>query len=188
MCGAFGQRDFNSWNLAEGCTAVLPIVLGPLFTFGVAYGAAWFVRSGRSTSAAGNTRALLLLASTTLLGRVAPAMLGGGDELLGLRRVLPINLQPHAQMLTVVLLLALSLWPAIVAYRALQGRLLVFLAWAVLPFILLALFVLFGLNSLLSVESLASPLILGSPPVVHVYTVALLMLAPFAWMALRKRA
>lgn len=182
ICGSFGQRDFNAWSLSEGCTSIVPTVLGPVFTFSVAFLAAWI---SRHLPPSQTKRVLLVLASTTLLGRVFTAVLGGGDELQVMRQVSSPTLLPHAQAVTVFALAALSLWPALVAYRALDRRLGRLLLWSVAPFLFLVAFVLLGANSLLQIEALATPLILGSPPVVHLYTAVILLLAPFAWRSLR---
>jgi hypothetical protein len=185
ICGAFGERDFNSWSLAEGCTSVVPTMLGPLFTFAVAYGAAWAIHRG---TAASRPLFLLVLASTTLFGRLVTVALGGGDELVVLRSTLPTHALPYARPIGLLLLVALSAWPALVAYRALGRRVGVLAMWAVIPFVLLAFFVLFGLNGLLTISLLARPLILGSPPAVHLYTAVLLLLVPLAWRTLRPGA
>lgn len=182
ICGSFGQRDFNSWSLSSGCNSILPTIFGPVFTFSVAYGAAWFSRNILRSNL---NHLLLVLASTTLFGRVLTAMLGGGDELQVMRHLLSPELLPHARAITVITLTLLSIWPAVIAYRALSGRLGLLLLWSVVPFLFLVVFVLLGLNSLMRIDAFATPLVLGSPPVVHVYTIVILLLAPLAWKSIR---
>ena len=185
ICGGFGVRDFNSWELKTGCSSPIPGALGPIFTFLVVWLAAWHLQSGAKI---GRLRALVLLIAVAPIARVLTALLGGGDERVFVQYFMAAGQSSLSTWIAVAITVSLSFWPLLVLYRTLEKRVLVFLACVVLPVVFLIVMVLVVLNGALSTGFLALPIIAGSPLLVIVYTVGLLLLAPVAWRWTRGEA
>jgi hypothetical protein len=178
MCAGFGERDFNAWTLKSGCDAILPTVLGPVFTFGVAWLAAWYAWK---SAPARPSRAWLLLISTALFGRLFTAALGGGDEVTVARYLLAPEHAGYGRWLALAVVIALSAPPLYVTYQVLGQRWRRLLLYTLAPFGLLIVVVLLAMNTLLASGVLSSPVVLGSPLLVHLYLAGLLLLTPLAW-------
>lgn len=185
ICGGFGERDFNVWGLKEGCSAVLPTALGPLFTYGVSWIAAAWLAGGSDRS---KVLALSLVFASGLLGRVLTTILGGGDEVVVAKALLPSNAQHLAVPSAIGAAFAASVLPLSIAWRALNGRLAVFLLLLMLPFATVVVVVLLILNTALSMNVLSGPLVLGAPPLVYLYDLLLICAAPFVLGYLRRGA
>ena len=88
-CGGFGPRDFNVWSLAEGCEAILPGYLGPLFTIGSGYVAALLLFSKRASYRAFGMA--LFWAGAPFSRFLQSLYFGGGDEIFGLYNMMNLS-------------------------------------------------------------------------------------------------
>jgi hypothetical protein len=184
LCGGFGERDFNSWGLKEGCSTWVPTLLGPVFTFAVAaVTALWLRRASPRALASGLVPALVLLFGSNLSARLVTALLGGGDEALVWRALLPAAQAGWATPLAILTTVAASAWPLAVAWRVMAGtrRLAWWLALYLLPTVVAIAVVLLVLNTLLARGVLAEPVVAGAAPLIHLYLLALLVAVPLAW-------
>ena len=175
LCGCWGPRDFNVWELCETCAVgkpwnVAPTFIGPLFTYAVMWVGYALLAPARSVMQQSLGFALVLapLPAARMLGIAT----GGQDEIYGLAKFMPHG---TAWLLGGAVMLAIMLPPLVRAYRALRprGRVAVFLGFFLLPTVLSLLVILGGLNSLLASGLLASPGLLGSPVLVNVWTALL---------------
>lgn len=77
LCGAWGTRDFNVWSLAPGCSTWVPTLVGPVFSCALMW-------VGVALLSSPDVRkrwvGLATLFAPNPLGRLLPAVLGGGDE------------------------------------------------------------------------------------------------------------
>ncbi|MBC8082711.1 MAG: hypothetical protein H7Z21_05815 [Hymenobacter sp.] len=172
LCGGWGQRDFNVWELCKTCALGKPWTVaatfaGPLFTFAVGWWG-YFLLAPRN-SLARQSVGLALVFATIPFARILGAFMGGNDEVYGLRQLLP---SPIAWTLGAAVVLLATVPPLGRAYAALrpQGRPWVFLGFFLLPTGVAFVVVLGALNSLLARGFLASYWIMGSPVLVTVWT------------------
>jgi len=175
LCGCWGPRDFNVWQLCEGCAVgkpwnVLPTFIGPLFTYAVMWVGYALLAPTRPVTQRSLGFALVLapLPAARMLGIAT----GGQDEIYGLTSFMPHS---TAWVLGGVIMLVIMVPPLVRAFRALRpgGRVVVFLGFFLLPTVLSLLFILGVLNSLLASGLLAGPGLLGSPLLVNAWTVLL---------------
>lgn len=179
LCGSWGSRDFNTWSLAEGCSAWFPLAAGPAFTYGTMWAGAGLVLLSRRRSHGLAGLALVFAAGPA--ARIFTVALGGGDELmLASRLVDEAGVGLWLVTATVVLLICIP--PLIVGWRALcaaRHPVLWFIGLFLGQFVLVIVFVLIVLNTLLRQGLLAEPVVLGEPLFVASTTVALVVLLAF---------
>jgi hypothetical protein len=162
ICGAWGTRDFNVWSLAEGCESWIPTLVGPLFSWTLMWiGVALLLSQVEERRRVG----LACVFAPNPLGRLLPALLGGGDEGVIARHFLG-TVGLRARGAVILAAVAVILPPLIFAWRSLPiARR---LGWFVLLFvggILVTGPLLLGLgNALLSRGILAGPGGGGAPP------------------------
>jgi hypothetical protein len=176
LCGCWGTRDFNVWNLCASCdtghvwTQFAATSSGPLFTFAMGWWG-YFLLNPRQTAARRSLGFALVFGSLPF-ARILGALMGGNDEVYALSKVLP---WPAAWVLGAALVLLATVPPLVRAYAALQGRYRIwyFLGFFLLPFALAFAVIFGGLNPLLASGVLASNGVLGSPIVVNCWTAIL---------------
>ena len=170
LCGAWGARDFNVWSLAPGCDTWVPTLAGPLFSWLVMWTGVLLLRS---TAEARRWVGLALVFAPNPLGRLLPALLGGGDEGVVARAWLGHG-GPAARALVIAAAAAIVLPPLLVAWRALPARHRA--GWSLLLFlggILVTGPLLFVLgNGLLRRGVLAQTGPTGAPALVELFTLA----------------
>lgn len=175
LCGCWGPRDFNEWELCKTCAVgqpwnVVPTFVGPLFTYGVMWAGYALLAPARPVAQQSLGFGLVLapLPAARMLGIVA----GGQDEIYGLTKFLPHS---TAWALGGTIMLAIMLPPLVRAYRVLRPRhrVAVFAGFFLLPTVLTLLVILGVLNTLLANGLLAGPGLLGSPLLVNAWTVLL---------------
>lgn len=177
LCGAWGTRDFNVWRLAPGCRTWVPTLVGPLFSWAAMWLGVLFIRSGEE-----NRRwvGLALVFAPNPLGRLLPALMGGGDEGVVARAFVGAS-GPWARLLVAVVSFAVILPPLAVAWRALPVRRRG--GWFALLFLAAVLVtgpLLFAVgNRLLAAGVLTAPGAFGAPVLVEVATATFLAL--FLW-------
>ena len=107
ICGCWGQRDFNTWSLCDGCSennslAVLATFAGPLFTYLSIWAGVYFLNSKRTLSQ--KSFGFALIFSNNPFARIFTAAIGKGDEVFGLKQIMHNNSLAWAIGLFVVLL------------------------------------------------------------------------------------
>ena len=172
LCGCWGPRDFNVWELCETCAvgepwSVLPTFIGPLFTYAVMWVGYFLLAPARPVAQQSLGFALVLapLPAARMLGIAT----GGQDEIFALTKFMPHGL---AWALGGAVMLVIMLPPLGRAFRALRPRhrVAVFAGFFLLPTVVTLLFILGVLNSLLASGLLAGPGLLGSPLLVNAWT------------------
>jgi hypothetical protein len=179
LCGAYGPRDFNVWDLAPGCAqahprlSLLPTLMGPLFTFGVAGVGAWLTRSADVRR---RGLGVTLVVGSGALFRLVFTALGSGDEPWALRQLTRghLSLGQTVALATagVAVLVLPSLWAA---FRALSGpawrRVAVLLGWHALVAVGFGGWVMAVLNPLLLEHGVLPAVhLLGTPDFVLVHS------------------
>lgn len=185
LCGAWGTRDFNAWSLAPGCTTWIPTLVGPVFSWLVM----WAGVALLSSAAEGRRwTGLALIFAPNPLGRLLPALLGGGDEGV-VARALVGRVGPWARLLVIATTAVVVLPPLVAAWRTLpihqRGR------WFALLFvggILVTGPLLFVVgNGLLARGVLAQPGVAGAPLLIDLCSLATLAAFATQWRALANR-
>jgi hypothetical protein len=83
ICGCWGKRDFNSWDLCESCEnnpyGYISTIMGPLFSFSMAYWGASMLKKENSSEK--QTLGFSLIFASSSFGRLINVYpFGGGDE------------------------------------------------------------------------------------------------------------
>ena len=169
ICGAWGPRDFNVWSLASGCESWLPTLMGPVFSWAVMWTGVALLGSALESR---RWIGLALVFAPNPLGRLLPALQGGGDEGVVARYALGRE-GPWARLVLVVAAACLIVPPLLAAWRALPPRRR--WAWFLLLFIggILVtgpLYIVLG-NGLLARGVLAAPGMFGAPQLVEAASV-----------------
>lgn len=165
VCGAFGTKTFNSFDLAPGCAAnpwrLWPTVAGPAFTFALMWGGAAMLRGADE---ARRRLGLALVFANFPINRLFFVLVGANDEQWVARQL--FGPSRAAFWATVLLVWAVALPPLVAAVRALGNR--PRAAWGagfvVLPFVFVVLFAGLLLENYLLLDRrvLAAP-VLGVP-------------------------
>lgn len=180
ICGCWGTRDFNVWNLCAGCdsnsVAWLATAAGPLFSFMLMWVGMFWLRAVHP-----GKRALgfSLIFANIPFGRITTVMMGGGDEMVVTRYFLKDHYS-RTQMILLcsAIVLALGVPPIIMAYNAITNkrRWLYIAGFLTLPLLFLLLYVLTFLNSLLTRGFLSTPFIMGTPLFIMLHTAVAIIL------------
>ena len=121
VCGAFGTKTFNSFELAPGCGAnpwrLLPTVAGPLFTFALMW---WGMFLLRGADESGRRLGFALVFANFPVNRMAFALVGWNDEQWVARQL--FGHSRFAFWVTALLVWAACVPPLVVAYRAIGNR------------------------------------------------------------------
>jgi hypothetical protein len=178
LCGAYGARGFNAWQLPEGCSTLVPTAMGPLFSYLVMFAGVALLGSaelrrrwlGLGLAIAGNP-----------LARVITAAMGGGDEGV-LARALLGGPGTTARVTASVIVGALCLVPLVAAWRALPraGRARWWSAIVIMPMLTTGLLFIYAGDRLLAAGVLPAP-VAGAPMLVHLATLVTLALLAATW-------
>jgi hypothetical protein len=175
LCGCWGPRDFNVWNLCEGCDDAQPYawvatLTGPLFSFAMMYlGVLWL----RSIDPIRKSIGLSLIFANIPFGRITTVMWGGGDEMVVLRSLLPDSFDRTDRIIIgSILILIVGVPPIYKAYLTVSNRRswIYILGFMTLPLAFLLVYTLIGLNTLLQSGFLSAPWIPGTPLLITVHT------------------
>ncbi|GAB2832079.1 hypothetical protein [Ferruginibacter profundus] len=174
ICGCWGQRDFNVWQLCEGCMeshsiAVLAVFAGPVFTFIMIWWGVYFLKAGNTDQQ--KASGFVLIFASNPFARIFTAAMGKGDEVSGLNTLFHNHI--IAWVIGSAIVLLLTVYPLYKAFAVIRNkkRTGYFLLFLFAPMIL-DLVVVFGLmNTLLKKDILSDYWILGSPALVTVFTV-----------------
>jgi len=118
ICGGWGSRDFNVWALAEGCESWVPTLMGPLFSWSLMWTGVMLLRSADEGR---RWMGLTFIFAPNPLGRLLPALFGGGDEGVIARHFLGRE-GPWARIAVIVVTFAIILPTLVAAWRALPER------------------------------------------------------------------
>lgn len=180
FCGCWGPRDFNVWGLCEGCRdekpwAIIATFAGPIFTFALIWlGRSWLFRADTRRQILG----FILIFANLPFARILTAFMGGGDEVYGLHVV--FGNEHNRDLIHYVglgIVLAAAVPPLVSAYKAIANRYrwLYFLGFLLLPMLLAMLVIFMGLNGLLQQGVLAEPWIWGTPALVTLNTIVVII-------------
>ncbi|MEE9363665.1 MAG: hypothetical protein V3U92_13785 [Cellulophaga sp.] len=178
ICGCWGERDFNTWELGKNCSVQHPFSMiatfaGPIFT----YLMIWIGYAMLKSSNSGKLKSLgfSLIFANLPFGRILTASLGGGDEVFGLNKLLYNH--PLAWGIGLFLVLLLTIVPLYKAFLCIENkkRVGLFLLFFVAPLLIDILIVLVFLNTLLAKGILSDYWVLGSPILVTVWTVLVII-------------
>jgi hypothetical protein len=185
ICGDWGSRDFNVWNLCKDCgvhhpNSWLATLAGPLFSFMLMWmGMVLLYSINDNYKAIG----FALVFANIPFGRISQAMMGSGDEMMVTRALLKDSLNRNQLVLTCsFILLILGLPPIIKAYQILKNKMawLYIVGFLTLPLVFILTYVLTALNTLLNKGFLDTPWIMGTPLLITLHTlIALILLACF---------
>lgn len=176
LCGCWGHRDFNVWELCEGCLderpyAILATIAGPAFTFGMIWLGDYFLQKDREGLG------FSLIFANMPLARIGTALWGGGDENYALKHLIDLD-HDTSRYLVFALILGIVLLPLYRAYRMIQNRykLLWFLGFLFLPVVIDIILVLGVMNTLLNTGFLAFTWMGDAPFLLTLWTLLILAL------------
>ncbi len=196
ICGCWGHRDFNVWDVCEGCLLAHPIAIaatfaGPVFTFLMLWIGRHLITHGRV--AWQRSVGLVLILGNMQFGRMYMAAMGGGDEVWGLRQLL-LN-HGNSNMLWIrlagfIIVSVICLPPLITAYQAIvnKRKLLLFTALIILPLLLDTVVILILLNGILQKGVLSQVWILGTPLLITVWFALCVLIAAAGYKSLARFA
>lgn len=172
ICGDWGERDFNVWGLAEGCSqgdfiSMLPTYFGPIFTFSMIWIGTFLLK--RDHSIERKSLGFALLFANMPFARIMTAAFGGGDEVYATNVLLDnYNLSWGLGFASIILITAFPLYSAFISIN--KNRLGWFLLFFLAPVAIDLIVVLGVMNTLLENGVLATYWILGSPMLVTFWT------------------
>ncbi len=167
ICGCFGYKTFNSFELCEGCVAANPFwsvatMAGPLFTFGLLW---WGLYQLKKIDQKKKQLGFALIFANFPINRIAFAFMGFNDEQY-VAAVLFGNDNTAAFWITNLIVCLFTVPPLYYAYKAIdqKHRLLWFIGFFTLPFVFVILFAGFFLEEWLLLEKQwLSQTIIGIP-------------------------
>src|SRR6056297_403000 len=177
ICGAWGQRDFNVWGLAEGCNksdliSMLPTYFGPVFTFVMIWIGAFLLKTENNVQK--KSLGFALIFANMPIARIITAAFGGGDEVYATNVLLDNYPAAWAiALIAILLILAYLLYKAFITIE--ENRVRWFLLFFFTPMIIDLVVVLGVMNTLLEKGVLADYWILGSPILVSVWTLFVIL-------------
>ncbi|MBD1386648.1 hypothetical protein IDJ75_15285 [Mucilaginibacter rigui] len=190
LCGAWGTRDFNVWQLCETCNISYPQIAtfaGPVFTFIMLWLGRYWLKYGKSTQI--RSLGIVFILGNMPFGRIYMAATGSGDEVYGLRSLL-MNAS-HSNLIWIkllgfVIVALICVPPLITAYRAIvnKHKLIIFIALLILPLVLDTIIMLVFLNGLITKGILNQVYIMGTPLLVTLWLLSCLIIVVAGYKSL----
>lgn len=183
ICGCWGSRDFNVWDLCNGCDlkpqAVMAIFAGPIFTFAMLWTGRYWLKHGRSVQR--RSLGLIFILGNMQFGRIYMAATGSGDEIAGFRTLF---LNPdHSnslliRIITVIIVSVICVPPLITAYKSIANKrkILLYASFIILPLVLDTIIILIFLNGILEKGTLKQVWIMGTPLLVTLWFISCLFI------------
>lgn len=177
ICGCWGNRDFNAWEICESCQDInlawLSTLAGPIFTFVMIWIGASFLKKQNTNQQ--KSLGLALIFSNTPFGRILNPLLKSGDEATLVNSIVDnIDL---ASVITLVIILLITAYPLYKAYKTIRNKPIAYFAlFFFAPVVLIILIILFILNSILSEGILSATGWLGSPILVNLWSLFVLLI------------
>ncbi len=175
ICGCFGERDFNVWDVCTGCNerstyTWLSTLTGPLFSFALMW-VGMFLLSSKSIQR--KAFGFSLIFSNIPFGRITTVMMGGGDEMVVMKHFLKNDLT-RSQMILLcsLIVLLLGVPPVIRAWQVLTNKRswIYIIGFLTLPLLFLLLYILGAMNALLGSGFLSTIGIMGTPLLITLHT------------------
>jgi hypothetical protein len=183
ICGAWGTRDFNVWDLCKDCMVLKPWAIiatfaGPIFTFMMLWLGRYWLKYGRSVRY--RSLGLVFILGNMQFGRMYMAAMGSGDEVWALRHVFLNADHSNALLIRIIGFVIVSLIclpPLIAAYRAIANKrkALVFTGFLIVPLVLDNVVILILLNSVLQKGVLNQVWVMGTPLLITIWFVLCVM-------------
>lgn len=175
ICGCWGKRDFNQWDLCETCEnnpySFISTMMGPIFSFSMAYWGASMLRKDFTIKK--QTLGFSLIFASMSFGRLFNVVpFGGGDEFTVFYNQV-FNENRQFSLLAAFVVIALILFfPLRKAYLFIENqyRWAWFLGFCLVPFVVVIFTIIVLLNSVLESGFLNDYWILGSPKIVTLWT------------------
>lgn len=172
ICGCWGRRNFNLWNLCSGCSdenalSILSTYAGPVYSFSVIW-AGYFLLA--KPTAKLKSIGLALIVSSMPFSRILTPIFGGGDEVYALNT--HWNNHTLAWIVAVVIVFSLVIPPCVKVWNTIENKrkTLWFLGLIFVPFLMTGLVVFAILQSLLLGNGVLDEYwILGSPMLVTLW-------------------
>ncbi|HKO81274.1 MAG TPA: hypothetical protein VJU78_12800 [Chitinophagaceae bacterium] len=183
ICGCYGPRNFNVWAIGEHCAlqqwSFVATLTGPLFSYALMWLGAWWI--AKSSNHKKKILGFSLLFANLPFARIFTALAGGGDEKVVMQAVSG-NADPFISKLNAALIVTVvCLPPMIVAYRKLNApnRFLWITGFAMMPLIYGMLYHHIFLNWLLKKGIASNSYILGTPSLILLHFILMLLLLIF---------
>ena len=177
ICGCWGTRDFNVWDLCKDCEkqhpwAVIATFAGPIFTFIMLWIGRYWLKYGHSDQC--RSLGLVLILGNMQFGRVYMAAMGSGDEVSGLRTLFLNPEHSNAWVIKIiafVIVSAICIPPLVTGYKAIgnKRKVLVFISFLIVPLVLDTVVILILLNGILEKGTLNQVWIMGTPLLITVW-------------------
>jgi len=174
ICGCWGQRDFNVWELCAGCSeqkpyAIMSTFAGPFFTFLMIWIGTYLISKEKTDHQ--NALGFSLIFANMPFARILTASMGGGDEVFGLNQLL--HNHSLAWTIGLIFIVLVTIIPLIKAFNRIENQRKVgwFLLFFLAPTFVDLLIVLGVMNMLLEKGILDRYWILGSPIIVTLWTI-----------------
>ena len=181
VCGCYGARDFNVWATCDQCAnpslAFLSTLAGPVFSCILMWvGAFWFTKSKQVFK---QVFGFSLLFANLPFARIFTALMGGGDEKVVIQSLL--NDQSNStlsKILAAIIVLLICLPPILMVLSKLanRNRGWIIAAFAIIPLLYGMLYHHMFLNSLLKKGILAETHFLGTPDIILLHLLLMLIL------------
>ena len=179
ICGGWGQRDFNTWSLCEGCIeknhwAVLATFSGPLFTYMAIWTGVYLLlqKKDHPMKSAG----FALIFANNPFARIFTAAMGKGDEVFGLKTFLRnTSLAWICGLLIVLLFTICPLYASFITITN-KKRAIYFIIFLLFPMLLDSVLIFGVMDPLLNANVLSNYWILGSQVLVTVVTLFFLVI------------
>lgn len=189
ICGCYGDRDFSVWSTCDNCAhsdwSFLATLSGPVYSFILMWlGAIWFSRNSNISMRA---LGFSIIFANLPFARLFTALIGGGDEKVVLQHLTGLDhnsVYPKIAALLIVGLLAIP--PIVLVYRNLSNKFRVWLiaAFLVLPLIYGMLYHHIFLNYLLHKGIGTGITIMGTPDIIIIHSLVMLLIVLFSRKAL----
>lgn len=175
ICGCWGERDFNAWEICESCQnsklAWLSTLAGPIFTFIMIWIGSSYLKISNTNQQ--KSLGIALIFSNTPFGRILNPLLKSGDEVTLMHKLIE-NLS-LASFITLIVILLITVYPMYRAFKTIQNKPIgYFMLFFFAPVVVIILVILIVLNTILSKEILSETGFLGSPIIVNLWSIFVL--------------
>jgi hypothetical protein len=193
ICGCWGTRDFNVWDLCADCLNQKPIAIiatfaGPVFTFTMLWTGWYWLKYGKTE--ARRSLGLVFILGNMQFGRMYMAATGSGDEVWGLKHLFLNAGHSNFEIIRAagfLIVSAICLPPLITAYKAIANKrkVLIYISFLLIPLVLDTVVILILLNSFLEKGLLNYVWIMGTPLLITIWLVICLLVTGINFKSLK---
>ena len=189
ICDCYGTRDFSVWSTCENCAhsgwVYLATLAGPVYSFILMWlGGIWF---SRSINMAKKAIGFSILFANLPFARLFTALMGGGDEKVVIQHLTGMdNSSILPKMIAAMVVSVLAIPPVMLVYKNFENKK---RGWIIAAFLILPL--IYGmfyhhmfLNYLLKKGFGSGTVILGSPNIIVIHTLVMLVVVLLSWKTL----